>query len=563
MPNGPGEPLYLEAPKKLPRPEPPPLPRRPMVRWYSPRLLLATGIQVLVSAALGNRIDYRLMEADGGEQPSFKYDRDTDGQWVNELWLDYLADTGDGWNPTYAVASLVARPELEVGGTRLERGRILILGGDEVYPYPSARSYRERLLGPFRTALPSVEPPDPHPHLFAIPGNHDWYDNLVSFSRRFSQERWFGGWRTRQQRSYFALKLPHRWWLWAVDVQLESDIDPGQLDYFRRLARRELAPGDRIILASAEPEWLYHAAKMAPAAKPTSNLAYLQEEIIKKCDADVYLWLAGDLHHYARHEKYGDPNRQRITSGGGGAFLHPTHGPLFGAARSETRHAVTVDGDLYERKATFPSGATSFRLSLLNLLFLFRNPTFGLLPALGYLAVAWGRLIGPGGGQPSIWTELATHPLRVVLMLVLLAAFVFFADSTRPLFRWIGGLAHGLAHIALALAIAAWAASAFGGAPEQAALRLGASFLGGWVLGSVLWGLYLLVALNLFGAHQNEAFSALRIQDYKHFLRLHVTPAGDLEIYPIGIPKVPRRAGARVQYLLIEDPLTIRPRPPV
>ena len=124
-------------------------------------------------------------------------------------------------------------------------------------------------------------------------------------------------------------------------------------------------------------------------------------------------------------------------------------------------------------------------------------------------------------------------------------------------------LAHGLAHIALALAIAAWAASAFGGAPEQAALRLGASFLGGWVLGSVLWGLYLLVALNLFGAHQNEAFSALRIQDYKHFLRLHVTPAGDLEIYPIGIPKVPRRAGARVQYLLIEDPLTIRPRPPV
>ncbi|MBI2491557.1 MAG: hypothetical protein HYV94_05590 [Candidatus Rokubacteria bacterium] len=302
---------------------------------------------------------------------------------------------------------------------------------------------------------------------------------------------------------------------------------------------------------------------MAPVAKPTSNLAFLQAEVIDEGKAKVYLWLAGDLHHYARHEKYGDPNRQRITSGGGGAFLHPTHGPLFGAARSETRHAVTVDGDLYERKATFPGGATSFRLSLLNLLFLFRNPTFGLLPALGYLALAWGRLVGPEGPPPSIWTELATRPLRVVLMLVLLAGFVFFADATRPLFRWIGGLAHGLAHIALALAIAASAALAFGGAPDQVPLRLGVSFLGGWILGSILWGLYLLVALNLFGAHQNEAFSALRIQDYKHFLRLHVTGAGDLEIYPIGIPKVPRRAGARVQYLLIEDPITVRPHPPV
>ncbi|MBI4627625.1 MAG: metallophosphoesterase, partial [Candidatus Rokubacteria bacterium] len=222
MPNGPGEPLYLEAREGLP-PEPPPLRRRSMVRWYSPRLLLATGVQVLVSAALGNRIDYRLMEADGGDQPSFKYDRDRDGRWVDELWLDYLADTGDGWNSTYAVASLVGRHELEVDGRSLPRGQILILGGDEVYPYPSQRSYRERLVGPFRTALPRTEAP--HPHLFAIPGNHDWYDNLVSFSRRFGQERWIGGWQTLQRRSYFALKLPHRWWLWAVDVQLESDID--------------------------------------------------------------------------------------------------------------------------------------------------------------------------------------------------------------------------------------------------------------------------------------------------------------------------------------------------
>ncbi|MBD0259532.1 MAG: hypothetical protein ICV83_27750 [Cytophagales bacterium] len=47
--------------------------------------------------------------------------------------------------------------------------------------------------------------------LFAIPGNHDWYDGLASFVKQFCQGRWVGGWRTTQTRSYFALALPHNW----------------------------------------------------------------------------------------------------------------------------------------------------------------------------------------------------------------------------------------------------------------------------------------------------------------------------------------------------------------
>ena len=65
----------------------------------------------------------------------------------------------------------------------------------------------------------------PEPEVFALPGNHDWYDSLVSFTRLFCSQRWFQGWRTRQRRSYFALKLPGRWWLVATDFQLGSDID--------------------------------------------------------------------------------------------------------------------------------------------------------------------------------------------------------------------------------------------------------------------------------------------------------------------------------------------------
>lgn len=34
--------------------------------------------------------------------------------------------------------------------------------------------------------------------------------------------------------------------------------------------------------------------------------------------------------------------------------------------------------------------------------------------------------------------------------------------------------------------------------------------------------------------------SALRIEDMKSFLRLHITEAGDLEVFSIGVDKVPR-----------------------
>ncbi|HEY6179460.1 MAG TPA: hypothetical protein VIX73_33625, partial [Kofleriaceae bacterium] len=69
-------------------------------------------------------------------------------------------------------------------------------GGDLVYPVASREEYEQRLVMPYEHALPHTRAP--HPDVFAIPGNHDWYDSLISFTRRFCSERWFAGWRTRQ-----------------------------------------------------------------------------------------------------------------------------------------------------------------------------------------------------------------------------------------------------------------------------------------------------------------------------------------------------------------------------
>ena len=64
-----------------------------------------------------------------------------------------------------------------------------------------------------------------------------------------------GGWRTEQRRSYFAVKLPQRWWLLGIDIQFDTYIDAPQIDYFRAVAE-EIEDGDGIILCTAKPSWV-------------------------------------------------------------------------------------------------------------------------------------------------------------------------------------------------------------------------------------------------------------------------------------------------------------------
>src|SRR5205823_10895598 len=136
-------------------------------------------------------------------------------------------------------------------------GRVLVLGGDEIYPTPSRANYEARLVAPFESARRTSVPP--YPELYAIPGNHDWYDNLVSFTRLFCAKDWFAGWAVRQRRSYFAVQLPYGWWLIGTDIQLGSDIDEKQVAYFCEVAAK-MKPGDRVIVYTAEPHWIYAEA---------------------------------------------------------------------------------------------------------------------------------------------------------------------------------------------------------------------------------------------------------------------------------------------------------------
>jgi hypothetical protein len=540
----------------------------PMVGWYDPGQLLQTAMRVVTSTMFGRNSDYRLMEAlsPGSDQHydytgAFQLGRDAHAEpdqneeIRKEIWLDYIGDVGDGWDSTYALAYLLAQPNLELTNPRdpdnprcsTKRGDILVFGGDQVYPTASRAEYQRRLVQPYETAL--FRSADPHPHAYAIPGNHDWYDSLVSFSRLFCQKRWLAGWQTKQQRSYFALLLPGRWWLLGTDVQLDSDIDVPQIEYFREVASH-MQPGDQVIICTAEPHWVY--AKLYgkdDANFNENNLAYLEKKVIGD-RARVVAFIAGDEHHYRRYQSA--DHVQKITAGGGGAFLHPTHGEA----------AEELDGG-FKLQKSYPPQEVSRRLGWANFKFPLINPMFGILTAVAYVLTAWTVMANVGRfglrqTWPAIKTTLSTamvSPGAAFWILALFLGFLMFTDTHSKPYRVIAGSLHGLAHL-LATFFIGWTAAYISvsllhpwlgqwmrfsfKSPGQLVFSLLFILGFGWLIGSLIMGTYLFISLNFFGRHSNEAFSSLSIPDWKNFLRMRITADGDLTIYPIGIPKVPR-----------------------
>src|SRR6266852_6005830 len=85
--------------------------RAKMVGWYDPGQLVKTGLNVAVSTIFGQYADHRLIEALATAKTSGYYDYTvhssiTAGNQIvddpksprAEIWIDYAADVGEGWN---------------------------------------------------------------------------------------------------------------------------------------------------------------------------------------------------------------------------------------------------------------------------------------------------------------------------------------------------------------------------------------------------------------------------------------------------------------------------------
>jgi hypothetical protein len=510
---------------------------RDAVPWLNPVLLAGTAVRVVLAELFGAYLDKRELQSGFSAK---RYDEDTG----DELWLDYVADLGDGFDATYSIAYLLGQPALKPdGGPPLPRASVVVMGGDQVYPTASGQQYEDRFKGPYRSALPEPPPDGPRPTLYALPGNHDWYDGLTAFLRLFAraESNHVGGWLTKQQRSYFAIKLPQRWWLLAIDVQFGAYLDEPQLAYFRGIAQ-EMQPGDRVILCPPAPDWV----RTLHSETAYDTIDYFVRKILTPHEVDVRLMIAGDLHHYAR---YSGPDRELITCGGGGAYLYPTHrlpGGLRVPPDGPPVRSKSPSQD-YTRTGRYPSAARSRRfaagifgrLPLRNIAF---SAVLGTLHVLLMLAYANAmQRVGSG-----VTRSLVTIPLGVMIVIVLGSTVAFAMPSTgepRRWKHWALGFAHGLAHLGLGFAGAkVWLLTPL---YEQAfplpLLAAVVTYLPPIALVSALVvGAYLLVA-SMFDVNVNELFAAQGIIDTKSFLRMHIAADGSLTIYPIGVDRVSRR----------------------
>ena len=69
-------------------------------------------------------------------------------------------------------------------------------------------------------------------------------------------------------------------------------------------------------------------------------------------------------------------------------------------------------------------------------------------------------------------------------------------------------------------------------------------FVTGTIVGGLIFGLSLLLGSGVADIAHNDAFSAMRLNSYKNFLRIKIE-GSKLTIFPIGLDRVPRREGWR------------------
>ncbi|GFS46556.1 calcineurin-like metallo-phosphoesterase superfamily protein [Actinidia rufa] len=526
-----------------------------MVPWYSGTSadLFKTVFDLLVSVTVFvGRFDMRMMQAamrrvQDAQQDDLLYDHFSE---KNEMWFDFLADTGDGGNSSYTVARLVAQRSIRLCSANevlnLPRGDLLLIGGDLAYPNPSAFTCAKRFFRPFEYALQpppwykeehvAVNKPELHggvsklkqydgPQCFVIPGNHDWFDGLQTFMRYICHRSWLGGWLMPQKKSYFALQLPKGWWVFGLDLALHCDIDVFQFKFFSELIKEKVGENDSVIIMTHEPNWLIDWYWDDKTGK---NVSYLICEWLKgRCK----LWMAGDLHHYMRHSYVPSDkpaNVQHLLVNGSFHLMFP---------KCKLDHILQDDafsGHLWNFFSTawdafmFLLGHSFVSSAALILMLLLEIGVemcirHKLLATSVYQSVESKHFPYPTGLRAHI--EQWTFGLYPACIKYLMSAFdvpeVMAVTRTNICKNGMESLSQG-----------------------EAVIYYASVFLYFWVFStpvvSLVFGSYLYVCINWLHLHFDEAFSSLRIANYKAFTRFHIKQDGDLEVFTLAVDKVPK-----------------------
>jgi hypothetical protein len=545
------------------------------IRWFGSTALAGHLRHLLAVAAASNQLDLRdwMRPEDAGELlnrvcqvlGASTYGGSLAERLGREVWIDFVADTGDDHDVSLAVGRMLFS-EYALSGDqlrRLPRGDILVFGGDVAYPASTAYEIERRLLRPWNHILHGITDDGRRRVVLGIPGNHDWYDGLDGFGRLFRRsaiedlpepttevgaspatsgdsfsERAKGD----LQRLLHLDELDES--LHMVEEAAESLVAillrsttrrPSRLALAGYTAVQEasywalsLAPGldlwgvDRQLRDADFRQRVFFAHRRADAqphkfvmVAPDPALAYGEPnepgmKILESCHfslaSDKLLYLTGDAHHYER-QTVGDS--LHVIAGGGGAFVHGTR--------------VARDSNSAPPQCVYPDRRTSLRLALGMPLRLaagtagfLPHGVFALLAIIEIIAFRYGPVTG--GLTVAAVTLIATVSLN----------FAIRARLERPAATWaisiLFGLLLGLAPLGIRFALS--------GALPWPGNYL-AVVLGNAVFGSLALGVFLLV-LILTGLEHQQGFAALGHPGFRHFVRLCVHPGGKVEGFVIG-----------------------------
>ncbi len=314
---------------------------------------------------------------------------------AEELWFDYLADTGDGQMATYSMAylclsDLAFSPEggpalttrVAEGTGKLPRGAFLFVGGDTAYHVADYATLASQFQGPFKWAHDELQPEARA--VLGIPGNHDYYDQLHGFNRQFRRPvRGEGqphkpggkpphlglpGFERVQEASYVAIRLPWGWEMWGLDTE-DWQLDARQESYFATRPRPK-----KLIVATPSPTTVFGRAP-GPEAASTRMFAALglatpfvrapststsTSTSTSLADDECRLDISGDVHHYARYHSPEQPGPYAsVVSGLGGAFHHPTT-TMLGDVQPEALYPSPADSRAAVARALFSPPAMIF-----------------------------------------------------------------------------------------------------------------------------------------------------------------------------------------------------------
>ncbi len=218
-----------------------------------------------------------------------------------------LGDPGEGDGSQYAVVPALLGA---AGDTDFA-----VIASDVVYPAGGIGQYPAKVFAPYREYAPAI---------YAVPGNHDWYDGLEGFAWCFCGIGPGDG-RTVRERApvqpgpYWCLDTgPLR--IVGIDTGILGALDADQGAWLRRVAAGRDVPK---VLVTGAPLYANGALRPSPIAGGTDSVL----DVVHHPAHRFVATFAGDVHNFQRYPVTLADGRviQHVVCGGGGAYLNATH----------------------------------------------------------------------------------------------------------------------------------------------------------------------------------------------------------------------------------------------